>query len=367
MTAQNRPWFLPDRLARVALLLFLLPFAALAACEEFGDGLTGNGDDEPTVEGTWETTDGDLQIYVRITTSAVTVAEGVTGGCFTFEQMSIVSRDGDIFTLEEAESSETFQVTIRIEGDQLRVQSQTVGDEFNLLFDASTQDLGALEVCSIEGTWVYADSDAGYTEYLEITSSSVTVYSEDVGGCFTIVALDIVSQNGDVFTMRAPDGTEADLIVRLEAGQLVLADPQEPENEWYYNPSNVDVSTLEECEPRGSGGDPAIACSDLPAIDVGQSITGELSTSDSQAGGWYYDLYGLTLSSAQEVQIDLTSTQIDTYMLLYAGDGSYITENDDVGDSLNSQIIVTLDAGCYRIEASSYDMGETGSYTLSVN
>lgn len=367
MTAQTRPWFLPVRLARVALLLFLLPFAALTACDEFGDGLTGNGDDEPTVEGTWETTDGDLQIYVRITTSAVTVAEGVTGGCFTFEQMSIVSRDGDIFTLEEAESGETFQVTIRIEGDQLRVQSQTVGDEFNMLFDASTQDLGTLEECTIEGTWVYADSGPEYTEYLEITATSVTVYAQDTTDCFTIFALDIVGQNGDVFTMREPGGTEFDLIVRMEAGQLVLAYPEEPENEWHYNPSSVDVSTFEECEARGSGGDPVIACSDLPAIDVGQSITGELSTSDSEAGGWYYDLYGLTLGSGQEVQIDLTSDVIDPYMFLYAEDGSYITENDDSGGNFNSQIIITLDAGCYRIEASSYDTGETGSYTLSVN
>ncbi len=58
---------------------------------------------------------------------------------------------------------------------------------------------------------------------------------------------------------------------------------------------------------------------------------------------------------------------MDTYLRLWSADGAYVAHNDDNATSLNSTIPITLAAGCYRVEASTYGFSETGAYTLSVD
>ena len=345
-------------LRRVSFLLLVLLLGA-GGCDEFAN-VTGN-ETVTTIEGTWETTDGPLTIYLQVTSSTVTIYEGETDGCFIIDLYNISAQDGDTYTLASAtDATETMSVSLRIENGMLRVESLETGDDFNKLFNESTANLSALEECTILGTW--KSTTDGYVEYLDITSNTLTYYAGYPSDCFDIYAYDIVAQTDDVFTLRDASGSQFDILVEVEGQQLRVASPEDPNNNpWYLDRTGDDLSSLEECT-SGSGD-----CSALPAISVGESINGELTTSDASDGGYYYDLYGLTLGSEQQVQIDYTSTEIDNYLYLYEADGTYITEDDDGGpDSLDSRIVITLQAGCYIIEATSFSSGETGSYTLSV-
>ena len=114
---------------------------------------------------------------------------------------------------------------------------------------------------------------------------------------------------------------------------------------------------------------------DDPCLD---SLSGDGSVSGTWSSGCesmaregsYARYYSFTLGESSDVTIDLES-DADTYLYLRAGDaksGDYLHENDDVeSGNLNSQIAATLGAGTYTIEATTYNAGETGSFTLTVS
>ena len=86
--------------------------------------------------------------------------------------------------------------------------------------------------------------------------------------------------------------------------------------------------------------------------------------------GRYARFYAFTLEQQSEVQIDLVSTQ-DPYLFLLQGtgtNGAEVASNDDIVPNveLDSLISVTLAAGSYTIEATTYDVGETGAFTLTL-
>lgn len=106
-------------------------------------------------------------------------------------------------------------------------------------------------------------------------------------------------------------------------------------------------------------------------ISVGQTRTGSLTSGDPQLGdGSHMDHWALSISSPTQVDIRLSSSDFDTYLLLGAGSPGNIdrilAEDDDGGGGLNSRIAGTLEPGSYTIVANSYAGGATGSYELSV-
>jgi hypothetical protein len=61
---------------------------------------------------------------------------------------------------------------------------------------------------------------------------------------------------------------------------------------------------------------------------------------------------------------------VDTYLFLLNGSGqtgSVIDEDDDGGSGMDSQIIRTLSAGTYTVEATTFAAGVTGNFDVSVN
>ena len=214
---------------------------------------------------------------------------------------------------------------------------------------------------SIHGTWVLQE-DAG-ASYLEITSTTITVYDEEAGGCFTVRENEIVSRDGDRFTL-SPVGSDLyfTYTIRREDDSLVIGFEDRTIT---YQPSDQDVAQLDVC--TGGGDDPSIDCAALPAVSIGQTISGELTTGDPIVDSRYFDLYGLTLTAATAVRIDATSDVIDTRLFLYEADGTPITADDDGGTGTNSRVEADLQAGCHRIEVTSYFAEETGAYTLQVN
>ena len=85
--------------------------------------------------------------------------------------------------------------------------------------------------------------------------------------------------------------------------------------------------------------------------------------------GQYGRFYAFTLPQRSRVQIDLTSAA-DTYLYLLNGAdsrGTVVDSNDDGGSGNNSRLDLTLEAGTYTIEATTFSVGTTGSFSLVVN
>jgi len=79
----------------------------------------------------------------------------------------------------------------------------------------------------------------------------------------------------------------------------------------------------------------------------------------------FFDLYAFQGKSGQQIQIDMTSWEIDSYLILLAPDGRELAQDDDSGGGSNSRIIVTLSTdGTYLLMANSYQPGQAGTYRL---
>ena len=88
-------------------------------------------------------------------------------------------------------------------------------------------------------------------------------------------------------------------------------------------------------------------------------------------GTRYARFYTFTLSAPSTVTIELNSSA-DTYLYLMQGTGkagTVLHYNDDVtrNEDPNSRISQSLSAGDYTIEATTYDVETTGSFTLRVS
>ncbi|MGE3524828.1 MAG: PPC domain-containing protein [Gemmatimonadales bacterium] len=124
-------------------------------------------------------------------------------------------------------------------------------------------------------------------------------------------------------------------------------------------------------------GDPAEAArgpDPLPepvAIAVGQTVSGELSSSDARmADSSFYDLYSFEGRKGQYVIITMRSGAFDAYLSLgriVDGDFSQIESDDDGGGGEDSRLEYELtEDGTYAIRANSVFSTRLGGYTLSL-
>lgn len=113
-----------------------------------------------------------------------------------------------------------------------------------------------------------------------------------------------------------------------------------------------------------------MAQTDAQFISIGQTIPGRLEPGDGQLNsGEYRDGFYFDGQAGDEITIDLQSTEFDPYLILIPPVSAQI-DNDDAaaGDTLDSQISLRLpDTGEYRLLATSYAVGETGSYTITLS
>lgn len=113
-----------------------------------------------------------------------------------------------------------------------------------------------------------------------------------------------------------------------------------------------------EC-PGGTAHIQGIACS--------STNTQQLATSDCFVGGFYGDFYSFSGTAGQHVTISMTSSVIDTYLVLFDPEADVVAEDDNSGGGTNAVITFTIDAtATWFIVASSSDPGELGAYTLTL-
>ncbi len=80
--------------------------------------------------------------------------------------------------------------------------------------------------------------------------------------------------------------------------------------------------------------------------------------------GSFAKYYQIGLAQSQTIQLDLSSNSLDTYLSIFDANGNLIASDDDGGRGTNSFLSVSLNAGIYYVEVSSYYANYTGSFIL---
>ncbi|MEM7414355.1 MAG: caspase family protein [Gemmatimonadota bacterium] len=109
---------------------------------------------------------------------------------------------------------------------------------------------------------------------------------------------------------------------------------------------------------------------DVETLDFGRTANGQLQAGDGELeGGEYRDIWVFNGTAGQIVTVEMASQGFDSYVGLAGPDGEMLDENDDAdGRTDLSRVSVQLrESGRYRVMATSYAAGETGSYSLSLS
>jgi V8-like Glu-specific endopeptidase len=111
---------------------------------------------------------------------------------------------------------------------------------------------------------------------------------------------------------------------------------------------------------------PTVASPNILNLD-GSAIAAVLTASDNTLpDGSYYKAYQFQGEAGQSVVIEMRGNGIDPYLVLFDSTGRKIAEDDDGGGGKNARITVTLPStGRYTLYANSYEVGQTGSFTIA--
>jgi hypothetical protein len=107
------------------------------------------------------------------------------------------------------------------------------------------------------------------------------------------------------------------------------------------------------------------------ALSVGQNLTGDLSTTDTQRrSGKYEDVYLIQGRRGERVDLRLLSEAFDPYLVVSGPSGFSMSNDDEEGQSAstNSRLVLQLPAdGTYRVSVTSFRAGETGAYRIQAS
>ncbi|HEY9627745.1 MAG TPA: trypsin-like peptidase domain-containing protein [Coleofasciculaceae cyanobacterium] len=104
-------------------------------------------------------------------------------------------------------------------------------------------------------------------------------------------------------------------------------------------------------------------------ITLNSSIEGKLDRTSGtlSSDNSYYNAYTFEGRAGQRVVVEMSSSDLDSYLILLSADGTDLAQDDDSGGGSNSKLEIALPAdGTYTILANAYGSGQTGSYSLRV-
>ncbi len=104
------------------------------------------------------------------------------------------------------------------------------------------------------------------------------------------------------------------------------------------------------------------------SLEIGDTWPGSLDSNDALSSEQQFqDSYSFNASSGDNIVIDLSAADFDTYLRLQTPGGDVI-ENDDYDGSTDQSLLQLnlQESGRYRIIVSSYSSGETGAYQLAI-
>ena len=202
-----------------------------------------------------------------------------------------------------------------------------------------------------------------------------------VGNKGDTVAVDLMSDDFDANIVVA-DASGNSLARNDDSGEscnarLTFVLPQAANYRVYANSSApAELGAFRLAIARGKAATPAdTVCRGFGRvagmIQVGQTVTGTLATSDPEFPGdsTYFQRWILPVVASQTFTVDLESTDFDAYIILTRGRGDKLVENDDGGGGCNARLVYTTqDDHPVRVivNTASRPPRQTGRFTLRI-
>ena len=196
----------------------------------------------------------------------------------------------------------------------------------------------------------------------DITQTTVTPVRNDVEAAHVIKLGGVGDSNGDVSLAVGENVITVE--VTAEDGETTRT---------YTVTVTRDGAAAPDPEPDPTPADTCVQSVGVDGMVEGSWDDSCLSEKNAPggAGDRYARFYTFTLTEATDIVINLSSDE-DTYLYLLDGHGkggNTLHSNDDIaggGVNLNSRLSVTLQAGSYTIEATTYSPDTSGDFTLTI-
>jgi hypothetical protein len=111
----------------------------------------------------------------------------------------------------------------------------------------------------------------------------------------------------------------------------------------------------------------AEACPFITPLAFGQRAEGRLALGDCEF--WiddsYVDVYEITLPAEGTIQVDMASSDFDSFIGLFDASGAFLGEDDNSGGGKDARIVKQLAAGKYRVWANTLSGSTSGAYLLT--
>ena len=331
--------------------------------------------------------DGDVERN-RLEAGDDTLSSGEYRDDFTFEgqpgQQAIVdlrSTEFDPYLIVLAPSGEQFD-NDDYEGDIARsllaldltesgtyeviVTSYSEGETGAYTLQMDVDDAGAIERARREtGTLADGDTVLDGGEYLDTFEFEARPGQR--------VTIDLASNDFDAYLILSDpiggqeenddgaDSTDSTLAMDItESGTYRVGVTSYEAGETGDYELSIELSDLADSQIQGNR--------DVETLTVGGPARGSLASGDQQLEtGEYQDIYVFDGSAGQNVTIELTSTDFDTYVALMTPSGDVIENDDYEGSTSRSLLELDLaETGRYRVVATSYAVDEVGDYLLSL-
>ena len=306
----------------------------------------------------------------------------LSGTAGDYVVIDLRSSDFDPYLMLISPSREYFE-NDDYEGDahrsQVVMELPESGDYIVAVTSYKADETGAYEV-RIDRSAASRAASGPRVEYGELAAGDETLESGEYADAHKFegvpgqrVRLDVSSSDFDTYLMLIdPNGgsAENDDVDGLPGHSLIEADITEVGTHLVvvtsYKPD--ETGSYELSMDFGAASSTASRQRDVVEIAVGHSTGGRLEPGDQQMDtGEYGDVYVFDGNSGARVNIEMTSSDFDTYLVLITPSADQIDNDDYENSSSRSQIDIALrETGRYRIVATSYKGNETGDYQLKL-
>lgn len=250
-------------------------------------------------------------------------------------------------------------------------------------FGSSDEDLRRISAGETKTGTIDQSDPHGYNGYYEPVE-----FRADEGDRVTV---EMVSDRGDTYLMllgpngdrlvQDDDGYGSDYNSRISDYEVddngeftIVATSYDPQAEFDYSlsleieeaePHTEESSQSEQTEEPDDHHDTSETSSSR--IEYGDTVVGELDSSDSRGYRGEYDAYTFRAERGDRIEVEMRSRG-DTYLILLDPNGSVVARNDDGLSDYDSKIddIQLNSSGEYRIIATSYSTRARFEYELSL-
>ena len=231
-------------------------------------------------------------------------------------------------------------------------------------FTATAQDPCELATNYAVGTTVNAslsqiDCQLGTGEYVDFyttTLGSAQALAFNLTSSAIDTWLEMYDANGNILAVNDDNSAGTNSTIRVFA----------PSGSYFFAATSFDANAVGNYTFSSAGFAGNENC-DEHWVVPGVNITGTISATDCDFGGYFTDEYFVVLDAGETLTVTMRSTAVDAWLELYDSDGNLVDQDDDSAGGTDATLVYTSPAlDAYAIDASTFGDGETGSYTLVI-